>query len=77
MASLSWGTLTGLGASLWLRVPRVLDLRVPLSFIRESSFARLEEHLSRNDFQPTDVDCDHQSNLLTVRYRPKYAVLKC
>ena len=68
MASLSWGTLTGPGASLWLRVPRVCDLEVPINLIFKNSLEKLEEHLSRNDFLPTDVDCDFQCNLLTVRY---------
>lgn len=60
--SLSWRTLTGAGASLWVRVPRIVD--IDLKTIFESS--DIENTLSTLRILPTDIDQHLGLNLLTV-----------
>ena len=61
--SLSWRSLTGVGASLWLKVPRIVD--IDLVTILESS--DIETRLSTFQVLPTDIDSKFGLNLLTVK----------
>jgi len=63
LVSLTWGTLTDMGASLWIRVPRIVDL--PLLFeALESNNG--EEYISAMGILPADVDSEDYDTLLTV-----------
>lgn len=64
MASLGWSTLTGLGASLWFRVPRMITF-YGSDF---TDLEALEQRFSRSELLPTDVEPNYGCNLLTVSY---------
>lgn len=51
-----------MGASLWLRVPRIVDIDLTMIF----GCKDVERELSRLQILPTDIDRATGSNLLTV-----------
>jgi len=60
--SLSWRSLTGVGASLWLKVPRIVDIDL-LTILQSSD---IETRLSTFQVLPTDIESKFGLNLLTV-----------
>ncbi|KAK0620596.1 tryptophan synthase beta subunit-like PLP-dependent enzyme [Immersiella caudata] len=73
--SLSCDSLTGAGASLHLRVPRIIpESHNVWAAIRDSDLARLQSLMSRKDAFPTDIDKHGVSLLLRAVYRRQWAI---
>jgi hypothetical protein len=65
MLSISWNSLAGVGCSLHLRVPRIIDLDDPIwACIESGDHVTLQNRLVLKRNTPTDVDAKGQSLFL-------------
>lgn len=76
LASLSWRTLIGLGASLWIRVPRIVYKTGITYILRSDDIESIERRLSDLQILPTDIEGIYGRTLLTVSTCPRTMVMR-